>query len=539
MSSSIDTNVNNYTLSELLTILNIDEPTPENIMNQTNSYIDKFTNENNPTMATFFKNIQSNLLQYSNDLENPTNTEPAEYPPAEKQSRNWWENEALPQYNDPVQQNKVTNRKQKIDIFDTPQVPMIRQQLGVNNTYNLPVAQDSLNPNLKNTITRIVNIDSQYRQSTSPNESSTDYTLDLSEPLLNVLSLSLYSFQIPYTWYSIDVGYNCFWISFIDSSGNTQQTLNVVVPPGNYTSTTFISALNASISATGLTFPVTPASYNNANGLITLNLYGGSVTLAGNTYTINNTTLITFFDPTATLLCASSCNPTLAVNQTLGWIMGFRVPSLLVSSSGNIAIAVAQLFGPRYLILVIDDYNQNHINSGLVGITEYSNTLKLPNYYSPSLPYVCTPANPQGTNMKLNSLTLANDADAGVLLMDKFNGSYSSTATVIPSAPRILTQSQIYSINEIMKNNDKSTNFKLTSPTTSDTFAIIPVKGGMTTGDVYVEFSGSLQDNKRVYFGPVNISRMRVRLLDDKGNNLNLNGADWSLTLLSENLYQY
>jgi hypothetical protein len=61
----------------------------------------------------------------------------------------------------------------------------------------------------------------------------------------------------------------------------------------------------------------------------------------------------------------------------------------------------------------------------------------------------------------------------------------------------------------------------------------------MTTGDVYVEFSGSLQDNKRVYFGPVNISRMRVRLLDDKGNNLNLNGADWSLTLLSENLYQY
>jgi hypothetical protein len=136
MSLTIDTNIDNYTLSELLTILSIDEPTSENIMNTTNSYINKFINDNNPTMATFFKNIQSNLLQYSNDLENSSDL--AEYIPAEKQSRNWWENEALPQYDDPIQQNKITDRKQKIDIFDTPQVPMNRQQLGVNNTYNVP-----------------------------------------------------------------------------------------------------------------------------------------------------------------------------------------------------------------------------------------------------------------------------------------------------------------------------------------------------------------------------------------------------------------
>jgi len=60
-----------------------------------------------------------------------------------------------------------------------------------------------------------------------------------------------------------------------------------------------------------------------------------------------------------------------------------------------------------------------------------------------------------------------------------------------------------------------------------------------TTGTVYIEFSGSLQENKRVYFGPVNIERMRVKLLDDKGNLLNLNGADWSITLVCDILYQY
>jgi hypothetical protein len=45
--------------------------------------------------------------------------------------------------------------------------------------------------------------------------------------------------------------------------------------------------------------------------------------------------------------------------------------------------------------------------------------------------------------------------------------------------------------------------------------------------------------NERKYFGPVNISRMKVRLVDDKGNTVNLNGNDWSLSLIVNELYQY
>ena len=54
-----------------------------------------------------------------------------------------------------------------------------------------------------------------------------------------------------------------------------------------------------------------------------------------------------------------------------------------------------------------------------------------------------------------------------------------------------------------------------------------------------VEFSGSIQENVRTYFGPVNVDRMHVRLLDDKGNQLNLNGLDWCVTLICDCLYQY
>jgi len=200
--------------------------------------------------------------------------------------------------------------------------------------------------------------------------------------------------------------------------------------------------------------------------------------------------------------------------------------------------------------LVIDDLNQNHINSGLIGITEMSKTVKLPNYYSPDLPYTCIPANPFGTSVVYNStlvpsvlynsIVLENDPSAGNLIIDKLDETYAPTPQVLPSAPRILTQSQIYTINEILKNNERTYNYKLKAPVVSDTFAILPIKlGSMKMGDVNTEFGGSMQDNKRIYFGPVNISRLRVKLLDDRGNVVNLNGCDWCVTLISENLYQY
>jgi len=216
------------------------------------------------------------------------------------------------------------------------------------------------------------------------------------------------------------------------------------------------------------------------------------------------------------------------------------VPVMNVIETGNVAIAIPDLYGPKYFILVIDDLNQNHINSGLIGITETSKVVKLPSYYSPDLPYTCIPANPAGTNVAYNSLALANDADAGTLIIDKLDATYAPTPRVLPSAPRILTQSQIYTINEILKNNGKTYNYKLKAPVVSDTFAILPIKlGSMKMGDVNTEFGGSMQDNKRIYFGPVNISRLRVKLLDDRGNIVNLNGCDWCFTLISENLYQY
>lgn len=546
MTTTFDTNVSSYTLSELLTILGLDYPDTDSVTKKTNELIQKYK-VSNPTISTFFQDIQTQLLTYTSDLENESDRDDAEYPSGDKQVKNWYDNEYLEQ-EDKNQVSKITERADKIKVFGNEHNPMKSEQLGVSNTYNVPIAQDKLNPKLENVTSRFINLDSQFRQSTNVDlSSSSDYTLDLSDYLPNVLSMKLYSYQIPFCWYVIDEAYGntCFWIT------NNQSNVAITIPSGNYTSSTFVTELNNSFSSAGFTFPATnpintPVSYSNNNGKITFNLingiYNGSSTVES--YTITTDTIITFFDYTTKLQCTNSdvcASKGFYINQTLGWLMGFRIPFINVSSSGNTAPAILDLNGTKYLILVIDDFNQNHINNGLVSITEYSNVLKMPSYYSPDLPYTCTQSTSNTTSLS-NSISNYNNSntDIGLVIADKLNAGYISYSKVLPSAPRTLTQSQIYTINEIQKNNDKTTNYRTKAPTNNDVFAILPIKtSGVPIGSLIVETTGSLQENKRIYFGPVNIERLRIKLLDDKGNVLNVNGADWTVTIICECLYQY
>jgi len=568
MTLNFDTNVSNYTISELMAISEINDIDPDEIKEKTNKLIERFKNTD-PALSVFFTEIQSQLLYYSMGLADNMNNEDntiedgvdpskkiyvegfngmsneAVYPSGDKQSSDWYENQVLEQ-TDKKQTEKITQRKDKIQIFGNDYVPMNREQLGVNDTYQVPVKQDSLNPNLKNTISRFVNLDSQFRQYTNGIENtSTDYTLDLSDTLKDVLSLTVYSFQIPRNWYAIDTAYGntCFWIK------NDTTVVPITIESGNYTSSEFVTALTNALTNSGFTFTGIPVIYNTNNGKITLNFFGGVYlnTVTGKTFTIDVNTTIIFFDFTAKLQCNVNCytKSNHYFNNTLGWIMGYRTPYTLVDPNGNVAVAVLDLNGTKYLILVIDDYNQNHVNNGLVSITQLSNTLKMPTYYSPDIPYTCIQ---QGSN--LNQLIIEANVQSelnnqqknsnGLLIGGKYENDYVPTQIVLPSAPRTLTQSQIYTINEINKNRNNNTNYLAKAPTTPDILAILPIKtAGSKTGDLLVEYSGSLQDNIRTYFGPVNIDRMCIKLLDDKGNILNLNGTDWCVTIVCECLYQY
>jgi hypothetical protein len=569
---SIDTNVNNYSLSELMVIVGIEDLNANNIIENTNCYIKKYK-KINPNLSVFFKEVQTELLNYSDQIsenddeqydidENRIIVEGfnnmSEDNSHDKKISEWYENEYLEQ-KDPNQNKKITNRKQKIQLFGNEQVPMNREQIATTDTFNLPVKQDSLNPNLKNTINRFINLDSQFRQYSSGQESeSTNYTCDLSDTLKNTLKLSLYSYQIPFSWYTIDVAYGntCLWIN----DPNSGITVPVSIPSGNYSQTNFTSQLNLSFTQAGFTFPArnpptyssppypspplpanTPVYFNSNNGKLTLFLIDGVYVDPNDseiTFTITLETTVIFYDFTQILKCNINCKNSNYFNNSLGWLMGFRLPYIDVDVNGNNAPFILDLNGPKYLILVIDDYNQNHVNNSLVSITQFNSTLKVPMYYSPDLPYVCNTPQQVGNNL---AQLLPDINQNGLLLAGKYHEEYMNTQIVLPSAPRTLTNAQLYTINSINNNNNNLTNYLAKAPTSSDILAIIPVKtsSGVPTGSLLVEFSGSLQDNTRQYFGPVNIERIAVKLLDDKGNILNLNGSDWCVTLIAECLYQY
>ena len=58
--STIDYNVDNYTITELLAILGLDDPDSEEILDTTNSFIDRFSSpgDNQPQLVNFFQKIQ-------------------------------------------------------------------------------------------------------------------------------------------------------------------------------------------------------------------------------------------------------------------------------------------------------------------------------------------------------------------------------------------------------------------------------------------------------------------------------------------------
>ena len=73
----------------------------------------------------------------------------------------------------------------------------------------------------------------------------------------------------------------------------------------------------------------------------------------------------------------------------------------------------------------------------------------------------------------------------------------------------------------------------------NNAFALIPLRDVVSLrakGEPLVEFGRILEENVRTYSGPVDIERLKIQLLDDKGNLVNLHDNDWSFSLVVEQL---
>ena len=484
--------IDDYTIEELQNLFNISILNPDNINEKISENIQQFSEEGNSDMVTFLNEAKKKLNEaYKSQI-----------------PESWLKNE----YPISKENSKTTSRFNKIQEFNGAQQ---QERLDINQSKSLPHAQGEINPTLRNVTTKIVSIDSRYRNNNVPALKSLDYTsrgiwdasqfsANLSENLNKVMLLRLYSVQIPYTWYNVPEGSNCFMYN--------EEVCRI--PPGNYD----INELS-----TAITTECAPLT-------ITANLTTLKVT-------INNLVAgdkLTFFKTDGFPDC-NGCISMNQINNTLGWILGFREAcyTTVDSSTTLTAEAPIDLNGPKYLLLYLDDFTHNRVNKGIVTIGDTETKLDLPKYHLKTGNISTAGGNLSVTKPECQNDTLEINQCPPETLPVK-------TPFFTQDLPRTITQAQQYSINEIIKNRKNNTRLKLTPPNPSNILGIIPIRtNNLSFGQILVESANTLTFNTRRYFGPVDIERIEVKLLDDKGNLLNLNGADWSFSLFSEHLYQY
>ena len=492
-----DTDINNYSISDLMTLFDLSEPlTIEGINTKASELLSLADNENNNDLSDFIGTAKDNLLDYLNTQESGSNSNDymQNYNNNGGQLEEWTENQYLTQDNQD-QREMITDRYNQVQVDNNSgHFTMKQNKLAIGEGFDVPVAQGTINPNLKNINHRIVNVDSQFRQDISydpstcvvacgnqSQTSSTNYTFNLTNTLKNVVSFSLYSLEIPTTWYVFDKAYGT---NALDICGTTYY-----VSPGNYDISDLIYQLNQ-LTLTDICFNYNPNNYK--------------VDISANP---SDDIKITFFDPTYNtegLECAKE-------NNNLGWLLGFKQNSYTLPASGKLTgEGVYDIGGPKYLLLAIDDYNKNHLNKGIIGVGNVETKLDIPDYVNFDLGIIPDPS--------------------GTCTYTDFR--------VAASAPRRITNAKLYTINSIMENRQNLTQVRLISPNSMDIFAKIPLMGA-TLGTPFITNDQGLQINDRIYFGPVDIGRMKVQLLNDKGQILNLNGADWSFSLQIDLLYQY
>ncbi len=478
----MDLDINNYNESDLLKLLDIEideDTTIDDIKETCDMYIDNYEQQANDELYNFFMEVKTKVLTY---VENIFVRDGSLEALIAQDDGLVVQDEELDEEDIEQEEEEVFDEDEQAELINDNKGTIERNQIDTKDAQrknDASVIQGVLNPNLKNTIQRIINIDSQYRQ--SPLESpSTDFIVDLSEPLVDVISLRLFSFQLPFTWYvfSHDYGTDIFWIN--DNP--------YVIEEGNYVAEELVTELNSIMSE------------NNIELLFTYKSRSNKIIMTNNTTDVLK---VDFFrEDYARDLCIKS---NIKKNNNLGYLSGFRKESYTLEAGiEQKSEAAAETYGTKYVMIHMDDYNQNHINSGIIHVTDRQNTrLELPSYYDNDIP------------------RLAN-------------------CEIGQQEPRRFTQNQLYSINERIKNNKNIKNNELGAPSTPDILGIIPIKrGGFAVGDLFIEFGGSLQTNERTYFGPVAISRIHIKLLDDKGNVINLNDCNWSFSLICQALYQY
>ena len=423
MNSNFDLNIKNYTTKELEELfelpLNYDESIVEihETKMRQNILSDKsiLSSTKNNTMS-FIGDVKKVLISYIKDkkpfggLDNLAKTYQNVY--------------------------NLDKSLQKSDTINSGSTNIIKQP---NTPYGQSMPsefyQGTINPLNKRILRQNINIDTRFRENYYTSNAS-NFHVNLPIRLTQVVSLQLSAMEMPTTFYVISKVFgNNFFV--LEISGTEPEPLIVTIPDGNYDYLALQYYINNYLTT------VATGSYTNINCLVDINTPGGAGPVAGSGKMIfGSTTGTQAFSINFLADRYGNEDRQTPLPLKLGWLMGYR-EGYYENAYTYPSEGVVNLIGPKYIYLVIDDFN-NNVNDGFYGAF---------------------------TSSILNKNILA----------------------------RISLQGSVFSV--LSQNNFNL----LTTP--------------------------------RQYFGPVDIQKLQVQLLDEYGRILDLNNMDYSFCLSFQTVY--
>jgi hypothetical protein len=279
-----------------------------------------------------------------------------------------------------------------------------------------------------------VNIDTRFRSNYYATNAS-NFNVELPLKISQVVSLQLSALEMPNTFYVISQVFgNNFFV--LEISGLTP--LIVTIPDGNYDYLSLQEYINNYLQTVGT------GNYQNIRFLSDINTPLGTGPAAGSGRMVAGSTTgtIAFSLNFVTDRYGNEDRQT-PLPLKLGWLMGFR-EGYYENALTYVSEGIINLLGPRYIYLVVDDFN-NNVNDGFYAA------------FSSSI---------------LNKNILA----------------------------RISLQGSVFNL------------------MSKDNFNLITTP--------------------RQYFGPVDIQKLQIQLLDEYGRILNLNNMDYSFCLTFQTIYE-
>tara|TARA_Y100000389_G_C17463934_1_gene523944 strand:+ start:3453 stop:4634 length:1182 start_codon:yes stop_codon:yes gene_type:complete len=249
-----------------------------------------------------------------------------------------------------LQQAKVNK---KPDIYEEKiltETPILQENSHIVERPKDTSFKGSLNPLKIRKLTRILNIDTKFRDNLETN--SADFIIQLPMKFYKVTSMKVSAIEIPIRFYGISeyLGNNYFTL-VVDGGTPTV----ITIPDGNYYNAQLISTLNTTIHALGAPFDTVTFTLNSINDKVTVTTTSASIEL--------------YFD--ADQMGDCKIGPNTQLTNKFGYNLGFTKASY----TGGVTYTGESLINPRphkYMFLSVDDFQNNVSNNSFVSAFQNS-----------------------------------------------------------------------------------------------------------------------------------------------------------------------